>query len=256
MHKISVITVCFNAAEYIEQTIQSVIGQTGVEFEYIIVDGLSTDGTVDIIKRYQASIDQWVSEEDKGIADAMNKGIGLATGDYLIFLHADDYFIGTDDLSNSLALMDTGADIYAFDVLYQTKGKNVRKSTKSFGCLTNFKTPVMHQGAFCKSTLITRLDGFNNTYKIAMDYDFFLRAYQQGASMEIKHQIISLMRDTGISSRQDWDSLKERFAEEKRIHFENSSSAFMSALYIAYLALYMPYRKARFCANLSPTNGQ
>ncbi|MBQ0725063.1 MAG: glycosyltransferase, partial [Cycloclasticus sp.] len=99
MHKISVITVCFNAAEYIEETIQSVVEQKGVEFEYIIVDGLSTDGTVDIIKRYQASIDQWVSETDGGIAEAMNKGIGLATGDYLIFLHADDYFINTDGLS-------------------------------------------------------------------------------------------------------------------------------------------------------------
>ncbi len=246
MHKISVITVCFNAAEYIEETIQSVVEQKGVEFEYIIVDGLSTDGTVDIIKRYQDSIDQWVSEADKGIADAMNKGIKLATGDYLIFLHADDYFINTNVLSSALALMGTGVNIYAFDVLYQTKGKQLRKSTRPFGFLTNFKTPVMHQGAFCKRELFEKLGGFNISFKIAMDYDFFLRAYKIGSSMEIHHQILSIMRDTGISSRQDWKSLKQRFMEEKRVHIENGPSKLMQAVYKLYWAMYLPYRKAGY----------
>tara|TARA_R110002111_G_scaffold99170_6_gene153290 strand:- start:8824 stop:9582 length:759 start_codon:yes stop_codon:yes gene_type:complete len=246
MHKISVITVCFNAAEHIEETIQSVVEQKGVEFEYIVVDGLSTDGTIDIIKRYQASIDHWVSDADGGIADAMNKGVKLATGEYLIFLHADDYFIKADVLANALTSMATEVDIYAFDVLYQTKDKQLRKSTKPFGFLTNFKTPVMHQGAFCKRALLTKLDGFNTNYRIAMDYDFFLRAYQQGASMEIKHHVVSVMRDSGISSRKDWPSLKVRFAEEKRVHFENNSSIFMKAIYGVYWSFYIPYRRAVF----------
>lgn len=246
MTKISIITVCFNAEKYIEQTIKSVIEQKDCDVEYIVIDGASTDNTPDIIKQYGAGITIWISEPDDGIANAMNKGVQLATGDYLLFLHADDYFADVDVVSKALSYMTSNADIYAFDVIYKTRCKEVRKRTRPFGVRTYFKTPVMHQGAFCKKELFEQVGGFDDSLAIAMDYDFFYKAYQLGALMKIHHQALSIMRDTGISSRQDWPSLKQRFAEEKRVHLENSTSVFMNVLYMVYWFAYIPYRRAIF----------
>lgn len=246
MPKISIITVCFNGEQYIEQTIKSVLEQKNIALEYIIIDGGSSDTTLDIIKQYESSIALYISEPDKGIADAMNKGIALATGDYILFLHADDYFKDNHVVFEASTLMQGKADIYAFDILFKKENKLLRKTTKRFGVRTYFKTPVMHQGAFCKKELFKQLNGFDESLKIAMDYDFFLRAYKIGASMEIHHQVLSVMRDTGVSSKQDWASLKQRFAEEKRVHLENNTSAFMTVIYAVYWALYLPYRQAVF----------
>ena len=97
--KISVITVAYNASRYIETTILSVINQTYSNIEYIIIDGGSTDGTVDIIKKYSNKISYWISEPDKGIYDAMNKGINKATGEWINFMNAGDTFHNPDTLS-------------------------------------------------------------------------------------------------------------------------------------------------------------
>ena len=89
--KISIITPCFNAVEYIEQTILSIINQDYDNIEYIIIDGGSTDGTVDIIKKYEDKVSYWISEPDKGQSDAINKGIAVATGDIFNWINADDF---------------------------------------------------------------------------------------------------------------------------------------------------------------------
>ena len=96
--KVSIITVVYNGIEFLEETIKSVISQTYPNIEYIIVDGGSTDGTLDIIKKYEAHISKWISEPDKGIYDAMNKGIDLATGDWQNFLNAGDSFVDNNVL--------------------------------------------------------------------------------------------------------------------------------------------------------------
>jgi glycosyltransferase involved in cell wall biosynthesis len=255
MPKISVITVCFNAEEYVEQTIKSVVEQQGCEIEYIVIDGVSTDKTLSIIKRYDSMITLWISEPDDGIADAMNKGIKLAAGSYLLFLHADDFLADCNVISNALCYMENDADIYAFDVIYQTKHKDIRKMTKPFGIRTYFKTPVMHQGVFCKKELFNQIGGFNKSLKVAMDYEFFFRAFQKNAAMKIQHQVLSVMRDTGVSSRQDWPSLKQRFAEEKKVHLENHPSMLMKVIYSVYWTLYLPYRKVRSGVKALLTNG-
>jgi len=246
MPKITIITVCFNAEKHIEQTIQSVISQKDCDFECIIVDGASTDKTLQIIKQYESQITHWISEPDKGIADAMNKGVALATGEYILFLHADDYLVDNHAISSAVRQMNSDADIFAFDILYKTKAKQIRKSTKPFGVRTYFKTPVMHQGAFCKKTLFQQLGGFNTDLTIAMDYEFFYKAYQQGAIMEVHYHVLSVMRDTGISSRQDWPNLKQRFMEEKRVHKENNKSSIMAIVYNVYWPLYLTYRKVKY----------
>jgi glycosyltransferase involved in cell wall biosynthesis len=98
---ISVITVVYNGQDYLEETIQTVLKQTYQNKEYIIIDGGSLDDTVEIIKKYEDSIDYWISEPDNGIADAMNKGLKVAQGDYILFLHSDDYFLENNTLEKA-----------------------------------------------------------------------------------------------------------------------------------------------------------
>ncbi len=245
MPKITIITVCFNAEKYIEQTIQSVIKQKECDIEYIIVDGASTDKTGQIIQQYNSHITRWISEPDKGIADAMNKGVALATGEYILFLHADDYLFTDDAVQSAAELMDSSTDIHAFGVLYDTNGKKIKKSSKPFGFRTYFKTPVMHQGAFCKKELFEKTKGFDTSYKIAMDYAFFFEAFRCKAKINIHNYVLSVMRDTGISSRQDWLSVEQRLLEEKRVHNSCNHSLFVKGIYKIYWLFYMPYKKYR-----------
>ena len=110
---ITVVTVVYNGAATLEQTIQSVVNQTYDNVEYIIIDGASTDGTLDIIKKYEDRIDYWQSEPDKGIYDAMNKGLDLATGDFLIFLGADDLIFAPTTFQNiAMSLIDRDKNYY------------------------------------------------------------------------------------------------------------------------------------------------
>jgi glycosyltransferase involved in cell wall biosynthesis len=254
MPKISVITVCFNAEKHIEQTIKSVIEQKNCDIEYIAIDGASTDSTLNIIKQYESKITTWVSEPDKGIADAMNKGVKLAKGDYLMFLNADDYFIKTDAIAVATSYMLEEKDIYIFDTIFLKKEGGARRHSGTFGKRINFKG-ICHQGVLCKRSLFEEIGPFNTSFKICMDYDFFMRAYRCGATGEYINELLSVMRDGGISSQQDWDSLKQRFAEEKRVHLENCPSTLMKVIYSVYWAFYLPYRKVRFSTKFLSTNG-
>lgn len=249
MPKISIITVCFNAEKYIEQTIKSVIAQKNSEIEYIVIDGASTDKTLNIIRQYESKITRWVSEPDKGIADAMNKGIRLATGDYLLFLNADDYFQAPDAIAVATSWMGECKDIYIYDTIFLKKKGGIRRHSGVFGKRINFKG-VCHQGVLCRRSLFEKIGVFNTSFKVCMDYDFFMRAYRYGATGQYISEVLSVMRDGGISSRQDWPSLKQRFAEEKRVHMENNTSTFMKVAYAVYWGLYLPYRKARFTINV------
>src|SRR3569832_2355471 len=109
--RLTVITIVFNDARHIERTMLSILGQKYPDIEYIIVDGLSTDGTLDIVKKYSDSINKLVSEKDEGIYDAMNKGLALATGDYVLFMNSGDEFYDKNTVADVLASGDN-ADIY------------------------------------------------------------------------------------------------------------------------------------------------
>lgn len=158
---ISIITVVFNGEKLLEETIQSVINQTYDNVEYIIIDGSSTDGTLDIIKKYEERIDYWVSERDAGIYDAMNKGIDVASGDGLIFLNAGDYFVG-EVLSKDVVAPCFLNVKYKnfFDKLVDVKIKSYKNGL-----------PNCHQGIVFKNKKIK----YDTSYKIASDYDFYLR---------------------------------------------------------------------------------
>jgi len=247
--KISIITITLNAERYLGQTIPSVVNQTYSNREYIIVDGGSTDGTLDIIKKYESEIDNWISEPDKGIADAMNKGIDLATGDYILFLHSDDYLVNSSVLERASEYLGDRFDIFFFQVLHDIHGQNQVSSNRPLGWLTNFKMGSCHQGQLCSRKLFQRIGKFDTSFKIDMDYDLILRAYRAGASCNSVNMPLAVMRLIGISSRTDWKSLRERFDEERRVHFKNCTTIWMRLLYVFYWMMYLPYRKSLHTLN-------
>ena len=125
MPKITIITVCYNAISTIEDTIKSVLSQTYENLEYIIIDGGSIDGTIDIIKKYEKQISYWQSEPDKGVYDAMNKGIKLSTGEWINFMNAGDSFYNTEVLQSlNLYFSDSQTDIIYGDTCIEINNKN------------------------------------------------------------------------------------------------------------------------------------
>lgn len=174
--RISIITVSYNAASTIEQTISSVVNQSYPHIEYIIIDGGSTDGTVDIIKKYKDKIAYWISEPDGGIYDAMNKGMSVATGDYVYFLGADDTLLNMGTIENVISeINQSHADIYSYGVyLVRSCDNKQRYVGNEYAHKCEFPLRMIpHQGMFVK-TILAKNIGFDIKYRIAADHKFFL----------------------------------------------------------------------------------
>lgn len=206
------------------------------------MDGGSTDGTVEIIKKYAAKIDKWVSEPDHGIADAMNKGLALASGDFVIFLHSDDYFVDENVLTVASAHLSSDCEIFLFNIWLTKNGESRLLVPRGLNWWMNVKTGVFHQSVVCSRPLFARIGNFDSGFRIAMDYDFFLRAYRAGVRARKIGLPLSVMRLCGLSSQLDWPSLRERFGEERRIHMKNCLSISLQLLYLIYWWLYPMYR--------------
>ena len=165
--KISIITVCFNAVKTIEKTIQSVINQTYNQIEYIIIDGASTDGTLDIIKKYQDRISYWQSEPDKGIYDAMNKGITVAAGEWISFMNAGDKFVDERVVETVSSYLDkVHAVVYGDTINEWSFGYELIKPSK------DDVMPFCHQSCFTRSDLLKKYL-FDTHYVICADYNFY-----------------------------------------------------------------------------------
>jgi glycosyltransferase involved in cell wall biosynthesis len=244
--KISVVTTSLNARDTIEQTLQSVLSQTYAALEYVVVDGGSTDGTAKIIRRYETRIFALVSEPDNGIADAMNKGIALTTGDLIFFLHSDDYLLDARTLTSAIeAIRESKADIYAFEIDFGSDKGWSRLRPRGFDWRMYFKGGIYHQAALCRRSLFERIGHFDTSLKIAMDYDFFLRAYLAGATVQRIPLPLSFMRNAGISGQRDWVSLMRRFREEQVVQQRQVNTLPMRIVYKIYWPLYLSYRFIR-----------
>lgn len=179
--KVSIITVCFNSAETIEDTIRSVLGQDYKDIEYIVVDGGSTDGTLDILTKYQSRISTCISEPDKGVYDAMNKGIKLSTGDIVATLNADDVYADETIVGRMVEFMQSnGLDAGYGDIVYIDQNNNNH--------VTRFwKTGVYKRGAFshgwviphptffCRKQVFEKYGYFNEKFQVAADFELLLR---------------------------------------------------------------------------------
>ncbi len=176
---VSVITVTYNAQEFLERTINSVIIQENCEFEYIIIDGASTDNTKKIIKNYESKIDFCLSEPDDGLYDAMNKGIQNATGEYIIFMNAGDTFSDDCTLENIKSVINLEVDDVVYGDRYYIHQDGRKDLQKAKPIESVFKgMPFGHQSCLVK-TKILKTTPFNITYKYAADYNLIIELYQQ-----------------------------------------------------------------------------
>jgi len=193
--RITVVTVCYNAVSTIEKTILSVINQTYDNIEYIVVDGASTDGTVDIIKKYDERIAKWVNEPDKGIYDAMNKGISLATGDWINFMNAGDEFVNNEVIQSFSSCIIDNCSVYYGDAIHRYKfGERIVKSRPLKDI---YKSMVFsHQSCFVKSNIF-----FNTKYRYAADYDMLLNLYLNHSKFcNVGFPIATVLVDEGITT--------------------------------------------------------
>lgn len=214
--KISVITVCYNAQDVIEETIKSVIAQTYSHIEYVIVDGNSTDNTLLIVNKYKTRINKVISENDKGVYDAMNKGIKVATGDLVFFLNAGDVLFNDKVIQNIVDECNTSnAEILFGDViiLENETGYSRLKDHQSVDKIYFYSNTLCHQGTFFKADVFGKCGLFDESYRISADYEWLLRAlFKYNVKLARTNLIISIFKLGGISSNKDFEELhlKER----------------------------------------------
>jgi glycosyltransferase len=198
-YKISIITICYNASETIEETIKSVINQPYENKEYIIIDGGSTDGTLDIIKKYEDKIAYWCSESDYGLYHAMNKGIAKASGDIVGMINADDYYYDDIFADVAKAYEDKSLDEYIVwgDIEYNnTTVKGWREHNVKRGAF------APHPSMFCPKVIYNKIGTYKLWYKILADYDFMYRAvHKYGIKPIYIEKRLAFFRDGGVASQ-------------------------------------------------------
>jgi len=218
----SIITVTYNASRWIEQTIQSIISQSYPHIEYIIIDGNSTDGTLEIIKKYQSSIAHCVSEPDKGLYDAMNKGLKSASGDYVWFINAGDRIYSENtvqEIANILGNGNLPDIIYGETQIVDEQGSLLAmRRLKAPEILTwkSFRMGMLvcHQSFIVKRAIA---ESYNMQYRFTADYDWCIRCLKKANTVFNTHLILSRFLEAGLSAANRKESLKERY----RIMCEN-----------------------------------
>jgi glycosyltransferase involved in cell wall biosynthesis len=211
--KFSVITVVYNGFETLERTILSVQSQTYLNIEHIIIDGGSTDGTVELIRKYELGIVKWISEPDNGLYDAMNKGINMASGQYLWFVNSGDEINGPnviDDIYKS----NSNADMYYGEtIVVDSNGKTLgERRLKPPENLTwkDFRKGMLvsHQSVIVRKEIC----GFYDTsYKFSADYSWVLSALKKSDRIQNTHMVMSRFLEGGLTKQNILPGLKERF---------------------------------------------
>ena len=231
--KLSIITVVLNGEKFLEETITSVLNQSYKNFEYIIIDGGSKDNSLEIIKKYEDKIDYWISEKDNGIYDAFNKGMMLASGEYIGIVNSDDkYENGAFDILNKYITNFPEKDFIFGSV------------KKHWGLLHGYKPWKIHfswgfysshsTGFFIKKSSAKKVGLYNLKYKYYADYDFFYRMIVKEKLKGIatkKNEQFGTFRRGGFSSSVDF---KDHFFEEIKIRLDNKQNKFLVFLIIMY----------------------
>lgn len=210
--KISIITVAYNNRFGLEETIKSVTSQTFKDFEFIIIDANSNDGSKDLLESYSSQIDYWVSEPDNGIYNAMNKGICKATGEYLIFMNSGDRFSSPEILEKIIPQFN-GADIIYGNAYYELENrkKYEYKIPSKITIGTLLKEPICHQSAFFKKGLFTKYGMYDESNKIASDWTYMMDLFiHHNLSQKYINEFISIFEKTGISTVSNSSGVSEQ----------------------------------------------
>ena len=212
--KVSIIICVLNGEKSIYKTVESILNQDYLNLELIIIDGGSSDNTIEVIKNFESPLIKWISESDKGISDAFNKGIKLATGDYINFQGDGDGFINSSSISDLFSNLDLKerpivcGNIQRIDIegniLYKTKIKK-RFNKKSL----LFKMSLPHQGLFIPKEFFTKYGEFDLNNKYCMDYELLLRSYNNFPKVITKDLVVANWRADGLGEGRTLEILKE-----------------------------------------------
>jgi len=216
--RLSVITIVYNNVRDIERTIRSVVNQTYANIEYVIVDGLSNDGTLQVIEKYKDRVAKLVSEKDEGIYDAMNNGLALATGDYVIFMNSGDEFYDNETVAAVFASAED-ADIYYGETemiaddgtsLGQRRHKAPAKFTwRGF----KYGMSISHQAIYIRRSLA---EPYDRRYQLSSDIDWIIRAAKKAKKIVNANRYVAKYLVGGMSKKKHRQSLLERFDIMKR----------------------------------------
>lgn len=210
---ISIITIVYNNVQDIAYTIESVLEQTYPHVEYIIIDGASTDGTMDVIERYRDRIHCVVSEKDKGIYDAMNKGLAKATGDYVLFLNSGDELFDSNTLQHVVSA-GRGADIIygetkLIDERRQILGDRRHKVPAAFDWKSfRYGMNICHQAIYVKRSIAVPYD---TQYQLSADVDWVIRVAKKAKSAQNVHAYVAKYLVGGMTQKRHRQGLKERY---------------------------------------------
>ena len=203
---LSIITVNLNNLEGLKKTIDSIVSQTFTDFEWIVIDGGSTDGSKELIEEYSSHFAYWVSEPDKGIYNAMNKGIVVAQGEFLIFMNSGDSFASTDVLMNVSGFLKDADIVYGDTNLVNPDGTySTLKYPEDISMRQMYKGTICHQASFIRKTLFSEMK-YNERLRIVSDWEFFVRMLIEDKTFKHIPFVICDYAIDGISSK---DSLVE-----------------------------------------------
>ena len=239
----TIITASLNNSSTIRRTLESVKNQAFNDLEHIVIDGGSKDKTLDILREFEDAYNLvWISEPDRGIADALNKGLERANGRYILVIHADDQLLGPDILTRVYPLLKKYQfDINGFPVVLEhpTDGRVLLKPKRAIWW-HHFKTIFLHQGTFVHKRVFDRIGGFREHFSIALDYDFFYRALMSRSTVKFWNQPVAIMGGSGISSNPAM--LQRRLHEEVLVQRMNEKNLFWQMAQLLFQFLYFPYK--------------
>ena len=232
---ISIVTICFNSANTVEETIKSVLGQDYLLLDYVIIDGGSTDGTVDILSRYKHRFGYFCSEPDNGISDAFNKGIKNAKGDIICIINSDDILL-PGALNAVAEYYEEGVDIYRGNVIIRNKetGFAGRDIPSMKFPLMPFFVNVDHQGTFVTAQAHKKWGYYDTKFKYMMDHDFLARCYQGGAKFKYMPVDVAEFRLGGVSVA----SIRQKKYDLEHIVLNNGGGRMLAKFCYCYFYMF------------------
>lgn len=245
-YKISIITVCYNSAKTIKDTFESVLNQKYENYEYIVVDGKSNDGTLELIKEYEEKFNgkmKYISEKDKGIYDAMNKGIKLSTGDIVGLLNSDDYYKNNEVLSKINESLQQDYDgVFGNLIMLEDKQLNIpERELISGNGNYHFGWVPLHPTLYLKKQIYNEIGLYNQKYPIAADYDFMIRLLKQEKyKLNYINDYLVSMRSGGAST----NGLKGRIDGVKEVYIILRENKVKFALFTTLSKLLISILKA------------
>ena len=246
----TILTASLNNGVTLRKTLESLKNQSFQDFEHIVVDGNSFDDTLDTLKQFENTYNlSWISEPDHGIADALNKGLKQAKGQYILVIHADDHLLTAKTLEIVYPLLSSEKfDVHSFPVIKKSdKLKKVLYKPMRILWWHHFKTIFPHQGCFVHRRVYNRVGNYRKEFSIALDYDFFYRVMATCPSVKFEKRPVALMGEKGISNNQDF--LIQRLGEEVQVQNLNERNPFWRLAQLCFRTFYLPV-KTRLLSDL------